>query len=202
MEKGDTVFFHPLLIHGSGRNKSQGFRKVCIHITALSEDERVRNKSAMIYSKLKDLWLLTKLPFSLVYLAGNIFASVTLSCSQQQGARGPQDPSLLNIHGIASEWELTYLEAASLWFQRQKQRQTYQIRTSGMCTAHIRGTFVIFLLLGKILLIAKEGLNWPPGNQIWPCFSPLSLSVFNFMISVLTLKTDIISHKFPDFLRL
>ncbi|XP_077025515.1 phytanoyl-CoA dioxygenase, peroxisomal isoform X2 [Tamandua tetradactyla] len=27
MEKGDTVFFHPLLIHGSGRNKSQRFRK-------------------------------------------------------------------------------------------------------------------------------------------------------------------------------
>ncbi|XP_077658865.1 phytanoyl-CoA dioxygenase, peroxisomal-like isoform X3 [Urocitellus parryii] len=28
MEKGDTVFFHPLLIHGSGRNRTQGFRKV------------------------------------------------------------------------------------------------------------------------------------------------------------------------------
>ncbi|XP_008850110.1 phytanoyl-CoA dioxygenase, peroxisomal [Nannospalax galili] len=27
MEKGDTVFFHPLLIHGSGENKTQGFRK-------------------------------------------------------------------------------------------------------------------------------------------------------------------------------
>ncbi|KAM9467591.1 phytanoyl-CoA dioxygenase, peroxisomal [Clarias gariepinus] len=27
MEKGDTVFFHPLLIHGSGRNQTQGFRK-------------------------------------------------------------------------------------------------------------------------------------------------------------------------------
>uniref|UniRef100_A0A8C4PSZ0 Phytanoyl-CoA dioxygenase, peroxisomal n=1 Tax=Equus asinus TaxID=9793 RepID=A0A8C4PSZ0_EQUAS len=27
MEKGDTVFFHPLLIHGSGRNKTQGFQK-------------------------------------------------------------------------------------------------------------------------------------------------------------------------------
>lgn len=27
MEKGDTVFFHPLLIHGSGANRSQGFRK-------------------------------------------------------------------------------------------------------------------------------------------------------------------------------
>ncbi|XP_078090877.1 phytanoyl-CoA dioxygenase, peroxisomal [Mustelus asterias] len=27
MEKGDTVFFHPLLIHGSGRNRTQGFRK-------------------------------------------------------------------------------------------------------------------------------------------------------------------------------
>ncbi|XP_074554397.1 phytanoyl-CoA dioxygenase, peroxisomal [Halichoeres trimaculatus] len=27
MEKGDTVFFHPLLIHGSGMNQTQGFRK-------------------------------------------------------------------------------------------------------------------------------------------------------------------------------
>ncbi|KAK0398897.1 hypothetical protein QR680_002802 [Steinernema hermaphroditum] len=27
MEAGDTVFFHPLLIHGSGANKTDGFRK-------------------------------------------------------------------------------------------------------------------------------------------------------------------------------
>ncbi|XP_059843252.1 phytanoyl-CoA dioxygenase, peroxisomal isoform X2 [Hypanus sabinus] len=27
MEKGDTVFFHPLLIHGSGTNQTRGFRK-------------------------------------------------------------------------------------------------------------------------------------------------------------------------------
>nr|XP_022298422.1 phytanoyl-CoA dioxygenase, peroxisomal-like [Crassostrea virginica] len=27
METGDTVFFHPLLIHGSGMNKTKGFRK-------------------------------------------------------------------------------------------------------------------------------------------------------------------------------
>ncbi|CAG2203497.1 PHYH [Mytilus edulis] len=27
MEAGDTVFFHPLLIHGSGRNRTKGFRK-------------------------------------------------------------------------------------------------------------------------------------------------------------------------------
>ncbi|XP_062862421.1 phytanoyl-CoA dioxygenase, peroxisomal [Trichomycterus rosablanca] len=27
MEEGDTVFFHPLLIHGSGMNQTQGFRK-------------------------------------------------------------------------------------------------------------------------------------------------------------------------------
>ncbi|XP_070611124.1 phytanoyl-CoA dioxygenase, peroxisomal [Erythrolamprus reginae] len=27
MEKGDTVFFHPLIIHGSGRNRTDGFRK-------------------------------------------------------------------------------------------------------------------------------------------------------------------------------
>lgn len=30
MEEGDTVFFHPLLIHGSGRNQTDGFRKVTI----------------------------------------------------------------------------------------------------------------------------------------------------------------------------
>jgi len=27
MEKGDTVFFHPILVHGSGINKTKGFRK-------------------------------------------------------------------------------------------------------------------------------------------------------------------------------
>lgn len=27
MEPGDTVFFHPLLLHGSGRNRSAGFRR-------------------------------------------------------------------------------------------------------------------------------------------------------------------------------
>jgi len=27
MEAGDTVFFHPLLVHGSGRNRSPGFRR-------------------------------------------------------------------------------------------------------------------------------------------------------------------------------
>jgi len=28
MGPGDTVFFHPLLIHGSGMNRTSGFRKV------------------------------------------------------------------------------------------------------------------------------------------------------------------------------
>ena len=27
MAPGDTVFFHPLLLHGSGRNRSKGFRR-------------------------------------------------------------------------------------------------------------------------------------------------------------------------------
>ena len=27
MKPGDTVFFHPLLLHGSGRNRSPGFRR-------------------------------------------------------------------------------------------------------------------------------------------------------------------------------
>lgn len=35
MEKGDTVFFHPLLIHGSGMNQTEGFRKVCVHVQML-----------------------------------------------------------------------------------------------------------------------------------------------------------------------
>ncbi len=30
MGTGDTVFFHPLLIHGSGMNRTSGFRKVKI----------------------------------------------------------------------------------------------------------------------------------------------------------------------------
>lgn len=48
MEKGDTVFFHPLLIHGSGWNRTQGYRKVCIHITVLSKEEYIRNKNVKI----------------------------------------------------------------------------------------------------------------------------------------------------------
>uniref|UniRef100_UPI00398EB71E phytanoyl-CoA dioxygenase, peroxisomal n=1 Tax=Pristiophorus japonicus TaxID=55135 RepID=UPI00398EB71E len=35
MEKGDTVFFHPLLIHGSGMNRTLGFRKaISCHFTS------------------------------------------------------------------------------------------------------------------------------------------------------------------------
>ena len=30
MEAGDTVFFHPLLLHGSGMNRTNGFRKASI----------------------------------------------------------------------------------------------------------------------------------------------------------------------------
>lgn len=39
MEKGDTVFFHPLLIHGSGMNQTQGFRKVWPTINLWSQSE-------------------------------------------------------------------------------------------------------------------------------------------------------------------
>lgn len=35
MEKGDTVFFHPILIHGSGANRTDGFRKaISCHYSA------------------------------------------------------------------------------------------------------------------------------------------------------------------------
>jgi phytanoyl-CoA hydroxylase len=36
MAPGDTVFFHPVLLHGSGRNRTQGFRRaISAHYTAL-----------------------------------------------------------------------------------------------------------------------------------------------------------------------
>ncbi|ELT96868.1 hypothetical protein CAPTEDRAFT_157737 [Capitella teleta] len=41
MEPGDTVFFHPLLIHGSGTNRSQGFRKSISCHYASSECEYI-----------------------------------------------------------------------------------------------------------------------------------------------------------------
>ena len=36
MEAGDTVFFHPILIHGSGTNRTNGFRKVKIYLQILN----------------------------------------------------------------------------------------------------------------------------------------------------------------------
>jgi phytanoyl-CoA hydroxylase len=36
MEPGDTVFFHPILVHGSGRNRTEGFRRaISAHYTGL-----------------------------------------------------------------------------------------------------------------------------------------------------------------------
>lgn len=36
MEPGDTLLFHPLLIHGSGRNRSTGFRRsISVHYAAM-----------------------------------------------------------------------------------------------------------------------------------------------------------------------
>lgn len=37
MEKGDTLFFHPILIHGSGANRTKGFRKAISTHYAASE---------------------------------------------------------------------------------------------------------------------------------------------------------------------
>lgn len=36
MEPGDTVFFHPILVHGSGRNRTEGFRRaISAHYSAV-----------------------------------------------------------------------------------------------------------------------------------------------------------------------
>ncbi|XP_064486536.1 phytanoyl-CoA dioxygenase, peroxisomal-like isoform X2 [Ornithodoros turicata] len=41
MEAGDTVFFHPILIHGSGANRTKGFRKAISCHYAASECEYI-----------------------------------------------------------------------------------------------------------------------------------------------------------------
>lgn len=41
MEKGDTVFFHPLLIHGSGANRTTGYRKAISCHYAAAECEYI-----------------------------------------------------------------------------------------------------------------------------------------------------------------
>ncbi|NXA47848.1 PAHX protein, partial [Nothocercus julius] len=74
MEKGDTVFFHPLLIHGSGVNKTSGFRKsISCHFASsechyidvkntLQEDieketvEVARAKFSVTSLDFKDIW--------------------------------------------------------------------------------------------------------------------------------------------------
>lgn len=43
MDEGDTVFFHPILIHGSGTNKTDGFRKSISCHYAASECEYIEN---------------------------------------------------------------------------------------------------------------------------------------------------------------
>jgi phytanoyl-CoA hydroxylase len=40
MEPGDTLLFHPLLVHGSGRNRSKGFRRAISVHYASAECER------------------------------------------------------------------------------------------------------------------------------------------------------------------
>lgn len=68
MKKGDIVFFHPLLIHGSGINKSNGFRKsMCCHFAAAEckyipvegTVQELVAKEIMSYSKLKNHAVIT-----------------------------------------------------------------------------------------------------------------------------------------------
>jgi len=73
MQTGDTVFFHPLLIHGSGTNRTSGFRKAisCHYADSASEyiecgsvQELIskevtaifRRKSGMEDAKFEDVW--------------------------------------------------------------------------------------------------------------------------------------------------
>lgn len=65
MEKGDTVFFHPLLIHGSGMNQTKGFRKVsgtCMH----------KNGAFTL--------VFTIFPFSVLFSSGSNKTKLTETC--------------------------------------------------------------------------------------------------------------------------
>lgn len=73
MEKGDTVFFHPILIHGSGANRTEGFRKAischyaaseCNYIDVTGtiqeafkkEVEEIAKKRANTDVEIRDIW--------------------------------------------------------------------------------------------------------------------------------------------------
>eukprot|EP00095_Tigriopus_kingsejongensis_P010434 maker-scaffold294_size218657-snap-gene-1.22 protein:Tk10434 transcript:maker-scaffold294_size218657-snap-gene-1.22-mRNA-1 annotation:"hypothetical protein DAPPUDRAFT_188919" len=73
MEKGDTVFFHPLLVHGSGPNKSSNFRKAischyassdCFYIdvrgttqqSIADEVEAIAKKKGITDLSFQDIW--------------------------------------------------------------------------------------------------------------------------------------------------
>jgi phytanoyl-CoA hydroxylase len=44
MEPGDCVFFHPHLFHGSGRNRTSGFRRAIVTHFASVECQRSRGR--------------------------------------------------------------------------------------------------------------------------------------------------------------
>ena len=48
MEPGDTVFFHPILLHGSGRNRTQGFRRaISAHYAAVDVEWAWNTRAVM-----------------------------------------------------------------------------------------------------------------------------------------------------------
>ena len=73
MNKGDTVFFHPLLIHGSGANRTNRFRKAischyaasdCHYIDVRGTSQESIAKEVEDVAKRKGL---TKVPFEMVW---------------------------------------------------------------------------------------------------------------------------------------
>jgi len=62
MEPGDTLFFHPLLIHGSGRNRSGGFRRaISVHYAAL-ECERPESMTSRRPAKRRIATAIKRIP--------------------------------------------------------------------------------------------------------------------------------------------
>ena len=127
MEKGDTVFFHPLLIHGSGWNKTQGYRKVCLHITVLPKMNTSETKMSR-YMKLYEIcdiglnWPLVWFIYQKIYFL--VKRHLMLFCSYRKKSVDLRIPILLILNYEHSQncfRGRTYFGAHSLCFWRQKQ---------------------------------------------------------------------------------
>ncbi|KAJ7400394.1 Phytanoyl-CoA dioxygenase, peroxisomal [Pitangus sulphuratus] len=97
MEKGDTVFFHPLLIHGSGINRTSGFRKSISCHFASSECYYIDVKNTTQEHLEKELEEMVRKKYNAT--------SVELKSQIQQGFVSPSEQSYTLLSAGPCPWE-------------------------------------------------------------------------------------------------